>query len=488
LPASETLVPARPRWIAFAVRHQEAWLAFCALLFFHFLLSRGDYLLDSDAYYHIRIADLLRRQGWIQTLPWMALSVQAQRFVDFHFVFHWLQVPFVLVAPDLLAASRLSTAAFAALGVFAFGMLLRRLGNVRRSLWIVFLVLASPIFAGRWLFGRGGSLFTALLFVYLHTLASGKPRLTAVVTAASVWAYPGFPLLIVIAVLYDGARGIAERRLYYSTALAAVAGAAAGLIVHPGFPFQFRAYWLELGLQWMHPPGLEPIAEWLPAESAIMLAGAVVPAAAVSVAVAVRAGRSPLASALLSASVALVLALALSLKAIEYFVPVAAAALGACSWRPVPPRVRAAGAAAVLSVMTFWSLPQIYGRVIAQHRLTDPRAAFDAADWLAANTEQGSLVLASWGQFPRLFFRSLHNSYPFGLNPAYAYGANPARYLMIRAFIEGAAPDPLEAPRALGARQAVLHKRDDGKAIARLLAARVEVAYENAAFVVFRFQ
>ncbi len=450
-------------------------------------MNLGDYLLDADAYYHIRIADLLRRRGWIDSLPWMAASIHAGRFVDFHFLFHWLQVPFVLVTPNLLSAAKLSAAVFAALGVSAFVALLRAAGASHRWFWTLFLVLGSPIYTGRWLFGRGGALFTALLFLFLASLAAHKPRLTALLSFLSVWAYPGFPLLVALALLHDGARSVRDRRLRFAALAATVAGTAAGLLAHPGFPRQFAAYWLELGIQWVRPPGLEPIAEWLPGEPAIVLAGAALPAAALAAALAARAGRSPLASALLGASLLLLLALALSLKSLEYFVPVAVAALALCSWRPLgrPPRVALASAA--LAVMALWSLPQVYNRVIVQQRLTDPRPTFDAADWLAANTDEGSLVLASWGRFPMLFFRSLHNRYPFGLNPAYAYGADRPRYLMLRAFVEGSARDPLEAPRVLGARAAVLGKNDEGRALARLLAAGAEVAYQNAAFVVLRF-
>ncbi len=480
----------RPRaasaWLTWAARHDEAWLACGSLLFFLYLLFLGGYLLDADAYYHVRIADLLRSRGWIETLPWMAASIQAERFVDFHFLFHWLEVPFVLAAPDLITAAKLATAASAALGVFAFVLLLRRLGTRHRWFWTLFLVLGSPIFTGRWLFGRAGTLFTAVMFFFVHTLVSGRPRLTALVSLVSVWVYPGFPLLIMLALLHDAARSLDEGRPRFAALVAAAAGAAAGIVAHPGFPKQFAAYWLELGIQWLHPPGLEPIAEWLPADGAITLAGAVLPAAALAFALAARAERPPAASALAAAAALLLLGLALSLKSIEYFVPVAAAALAACSWQPLAPRVRAVAAAAALAVMTLWSLPQIYNRVLVQHRLADPRPAFDAADWLAAGTEEGSLVLASWGQFPQLFFRSLHNRYPFGLNPAYAYGADRSRYLMIRAFMEGGASDPLEAPRALGARWALLQKREQARALMRLLAAGAAAAYENAAFVVVK--
>ena len=484
--SDESRPHALPGWLARAARHDEAWLACGSLLFFLFLLGLGGYLLDADAYYHIRIADLLRRRGWLQTLPWMADSIQAERFVDFHFLFHWLQVPFVLLTPDLIAAAKISSAAFAALAVFCFVLLLRRLGTRHRWFWALFLVLGSPIFTGRWLFGRAGTLFTAVLFLFLHTLVSGRPRLTALAAAVSVWVYPGFPLLLILALLHDTAGSMEEGRPRFAGLAAALAGTAAGLIAHPGFPKQFEAYWLELGVQWLHPPGLEPIAEWLPAEASIALAGAIVPVAALALALATRAERPPAASALMAAAALLLLGLALSLKSIEYLVPVAVAALAACSWRPLAPRARAAAAAAALAVMTLWSLPQIYGRVIVQHRLADPRTTFDAADWLAANTEQGSLVLASWGRFPQLFFRSLHNRYPYGLNPAYAYGADRSRYLMIRAFVEGGASDPLEAPRVLGAHWALLHRREQGAALARLLAAGAPVAYENAAFVVLK--
>ncbi len=484
---SPDVQPRSARVLAAIARHDEVWLPAAALLFFLFLLSLGDYLMDGDAYYHIRIADLLRSRGWIHDLPWMAASIHAERFVDFHFLFHWLQVPFVLLTPDLLAAARLSAAVFSALGVCTFVLLLRSLGTAHRWFWTLFLALGSPIFAGRWLFGRGGALFIAVLFLFLLSLAEDRPRLTALLSLASVWVYPGFPLLVALALLYDAVRAIRERRPRCAAVVAAVMGSAAGLLLHPAFPRQFGAYWLELGIQWLRPAGLEPIAEWLPGEAEVVLPGAVLPVAALTAAVVARAGRSPLASTLLGASLLLLLALALSLKSLEYFVPVAVCAVASCSWRPLGSRLRAALASAALALIALWSLPQVYNRVLVQHRLTDPRAAFDAADWLAANTEEGSLVLASWGRFPALFFRSLHNRYPFGLNPAYAYGADRTRYLLMRAFLEGGALDPLEAPRVLGARWALLHRRDEGPALARALAAGAQVAYQNAVFAVLRF-
>jgi hypothetical protein len=136
-----------------------------------------------------------------------------------------------------------------------------------------------------------------------------------------------------------------------------------------------------------------------------------------------------------------------------------------------------------------WSAPQLYQRVRLQQRLADPRPVFEVADWLAANTEEGSLVLAPWSEFPMLFFRSLHNRYPFGLNPAYAWASDPRRTLMLRAFFEGRAADPLETPRALGARYAVLGRRAQAAALARLLAPPhpgAEVAYQNPAYVIVR--
>ncbi len=53
------------------------------------------------------------------------------------------------------------------------------------------------------------------------------------------------------------------------------------------------------------------------------------------------------------------------------------------------------------------------------------------AEWLAANTPQGSLVFQTdWDDFPTLFFYNTHNAYTVGLDPTYLELADPARYAL----------------------------------------------------------
>ena len=88
------------------VKFDCLWYAAGSALFFTFLLVQGDFLIDADAYFHIKIADLMRSHGFVRRLPWMTYGIHADAYVDFHFLYHVLQVPFVIVTGNLIAAAK----------------------------------------------------------------------------------------------------------------------------------------------------------------------------------------------------------------------------------------------------------------------------------------------------------------------------------------------------------------------------------------------
>ena len=80
-----------------------------------------------------------------------------------------------------------------------------------------------------------------------------------------------------------------------------------------------------------------------------------------------------------------------------------------------------------------------------------------AAEWLAANTPQGSLVFQTdWDDFPTLFFYNTHNAYTVGLDPTYLELADPARYALWVDLTQGRGLDLSQAILSrFGARYAV---------------------------------
>src|SRR5215470_3957592 len=123
----------------------------------------GPAILDNDGYYHIRWSKMLRESAphlpKFTNLPLTTLS--EDRYVDHHFLFHALLIPFTF--GDLRLGAKLAAAVFSTLGIaMCFWVLVAY--RVRfRWLWIVPLVASSEPFLYRMAMTRDPSLSLLVL-------------------------------------------------------------------------------------------------------------------------------------------------------------------------------------------------------------------------------------------------------------------------------------------------------------------------------------
>ncbi|MCE9597980.1 MAG: hypothetical protein K8S54_08430 [Spirochaetia bacterium] len=471
-----------PIWVRF-----EIWIvALGSFLFYAFLLSQGDFLPDGDAYFHIKIADLILHQGFVGSLPWMAESIHATKYVDYHFLFHLFLAPFALVFSDLALAARTATAVAGAFSCAMFALLLKRREAKYRWFWVLAYLLVSPVFTGRLLFGRGATLFLGVLFLFIDSLESRKLKVAALLMGAAVWLYPGFPVLLLFLFFRFVSGGLQGDWQVRSTLLI-IAAAIVAFIIHPSFPAQFYGYWLEFVVHALHPPDLEAIGEWLAPDREILFLACLPLALLIGRRLLYPAIRTPLAYASLVMALLFLFVLPASLKPVEYLIPFAILFLALEEESQTPRRVL--GSALLLFMLGF-SLPQLVVRMKQQIEAANPAGEFEAADWLLANTPHASLVLISWGEFPKFFFRNSENRYPFGLNPVYSYGNNPNRYLLLRAFLEANAQNFYEVPRILGSQYVVLSPLAHERTIGLLLQMpeTATLVFRNQKFFIFKFK
>ncbi len=461
-------------------RFEAALYAPVAFLFYALLQFQAPFLSDGDAYFHIKIASLWLDRGPIRALPWMADSIHAGHYVDYHFLYHAALVPFAVLFDDLEQAAKWSAACFAALSLSSFVLLLRVGGARARWFWALCWLCASPIFTGRLMFGRGTVLFLGLLFLFFCALRTDRIRSAGVLAGLAVWTYPGFPLLLIFSFLFFLFERAKSGRWRPRTALIPFGAATLAFLVHPGLPHQFHAYWLELVVHSLGPPGLEGIGEWQPPESGLAALALAIPGTLFLVASVAGGPHDAFQAALGTLGLVLACAFALAFKPLEFLVPVLLACAGLRGTTRLPARVQEAGLALTIVALLAWALPDLFARTRDQFRFSSPASAFAAADWLERHTRADSLVLLDWDRFPLFFFRNTRNRYPFGLNPVYAYGADPVRYRTLREFFQGQGDPPADAPYA------VLETTRHGPAIERLTRSGAPRVYANAEFVIFR--
>jgi len=397
-------------------------------------------LAGTDGYYHVRMARIMAAEGLVPRFPWLPLTILKEAsFYDHHFLFHVALIPFT--AWDPLQGAKWASVAFASLAFLAFWWLLRA-HNVRwPALWSLGLLVVSEAFLYRMSMVRAQSLSLLLLAIGLHWMFTERYRRLILLGFIYVWLYNGFPLLVVVALLYAGARWLVEGTLTVKPIAYSLLGIGLGLLINPYFPRDLIFIYQHLTPKLIDATSLRVGNEWFPYETATLLrnsplALAALAAGAVALGLNRQRMRVTTATTLLAALV-FGWMLFQSRRFIEYFPPFALV-FAAFAWTELPAAVGVSGAelrvgrwrlpwrrawleagllVAILLLGASFTLPAARDS-LSNSASADRYAA--AAAWLANNTPQGSRVFQTdWDDFTRLFYRNTHNTYLVGLDPSY---------------------------------------------------------------------
>ncbi len=439
-------------------------LAFLWFLVFQFHSG----VADPDAFYHIKMAQLLVEQGTVPDFPWLSeMSIFAYSFADQHILYHLLLAPFVRWG-DPIAGAKVSQAVFAASSVVVLYGFLRWLKIPRAGLWVVLAATTAP-----WVFRmsliKAPPVSLALLIAGIWLLLLGRYRWLAVVSFLYVWTYGGFMTLAgvgvlwVIVALLDRLRFIHTLRPWHAwfssigkDALrgleAIVLGMGLGFLLHPYAPNHIGFLWtqvVEIGIQ-----NLQHVVsvggEWYPYVPKDLLAQNVL-VAACWIAGVIAFGwtlRSQTRESWLLLVVSMVW-IAMTLKSrryIEYAVPFAVMS-AAVAFRDAM-RMYASEIALLKErlivrhgietrmmkvVLGIGFLAIVIASAIPNWKnLADgyPYQRYEAAmQWATQNIPEGEILFHDdWDVFPVLFYYDDQHRYLTGLDPSFSYLYDPVRY------------------------------------------------------------
>jgi hypothetical protein len=136
-------------------------------------------ILGIDGYYHVKVAELMRAQGWRflapLDFPWLQLTILGPgRYTDHHWLFHVLQVPFTFGDPRV--GAKMAAVMFAIFGLYTTYRFLARFDVRYPLLWIALLVACAPTFLWRQSMARTQSLSLLLIVAGLWVLFAGYSR------------------------------------------------------------------------------------------------------------------------------------------------------------------------------------------------------------------------------------------------------------------------------------------------------------------------
>lgn len=240
----------------------RAGVVFLAAFAWFLVFQVHDGVADPDAFYHIKISQLLPEQGLVRDFWWLSkLSIFSYAYADQHVLYHVLLAPFV-VWGDAIVGAKLSQAVFSAVAIVVVYEFLRSMRVPRPSAWVVLFATAAP-----WVFRA--SLIKApvvsllLLVLGIWCLIQDKRRTLGVVSFLYVWAYGGFIVLLGVAVVWfvlswidapvarSRARGIVrswwETSGVHSYRLLerVIVGMGLGFVLHPYAPKHIAFLWAQ---------------------------------------------------------------------------------------------------------------------------------------------------------------------------------------------------------------------------------------------------
>ncbi len=206
---------------------------------------------DYDGYYHIRWSQLLWENfKSFNLLPpkfmWLPLtSLNPNDYVDHHYLFHILQIPFLWFF-ELTTAAKVSALLFATLAVFSCYWLIVRYQINYTLLWLLALLTCSAPFLYRMNMAKAPPLAMILLVIGTYLLFENKYKLLAPLMFAFVWAYSLWPLMWVGVIAWAVVILWSEERIEWQPLAYAAAGTVAGLIINPYFPKNLKLMFSHL--------------------------------------------------------------------------------------------------------------------------------------------------------------------------------------------------------------------------------------------------
>lgn len=188
------------------------------IIFLYILMPPG--IACPDSFYHTKMALMIKQNGLLRDFPWTQFTSYKDLFVDHHFGYHYLLIPFLLLPTpknldplsaeiDPLIKTKIGAAFFAAAVFLAIYWLLRRLKTKAPLLWTSSAFLILP-FLTRLSFTRAPAVSVIILILGFYSLIFKKHFLLFIFSFFYVWLYGAWPLMLLSVLIYCFAKTCQE--------------------------------------------------------------------------------------------------------------------------------------------------------------------------------------------------------------------------------------------------------------------------------------
>lgn len=191
-------------------------------------------IIGFDGYYHIKAADIIKKEGFIKEFPWAKYTILSENYADIQLLFRLLLIPFTFFGLNL--GAKLASVVFAAIAFTVFYWFLSQ-NKIRHTFfWTLLYLFTSEFLMYRFMLPRQMPLVITLLILTIYFLQKKKYLLLALTTFASILLHSSFVFQILIIILYLVLEKIFIKKIDYKLMLYPLVGLIIALLFNPYFP------------------------------------------------------------------------------------------------------------------------------------------------------------------------------------------------------------------------------------------------------------
>lgn len=210
------------------------------LVFFLFVVIisvmqfRVNEIIGYDGWLHIKMADIIKTQGFIKEFPYTTDSILSQNYADIQLLFRVLLIPFTFFS--LILGAKIASVIFASLCFTCFYWYLKKNGICYPLMWTSLYALSSIDLMYRFLEARAMPLAILSILLTFYFIDKKMYKSLLLTSILFTWLYAGFVFQLGIIAICSIISLLTSRKAGLNLLLYPLAGTILALIINPYFP------------------------------------------------------------------------------------------------------------------------------------------------------------------------------------------------------------------------------------------------------------
>ena len=397
-------------------------------------------IIGFDGYYHIKAADIIKKEGFIREFPWAKYTILSGNYADIQLLFRILLIPFTFFGLNL--GAKIASVLFSAIALGVFYWFLTQSKIRYAFFWTLLYLFTSEFLMYRFMLPRQMPLVVALLILTIYFLQKKKYLLLALTTFASVLLHSSFVFQILVIILYLILERIFVKKFDYKLILYPFIGIIAAMIFNPYFPNNISFLYTQISR-------VNLIAnlfnvEWKPWAFFEFIQNNILVLFYIFISLLIIFKNKKIAkiqALFLSLTIFFLIYTILSRRMQEFLVPFSILALAFLfDGHYDKIKINKFFKIVEFSVVAVFIIVAAFNFVLLRNDIKNNNFLFNfdgCAEWMKDNIPKGSLVFTNAYAFPYLFFKNSDLIYTHGIDLTYSYLYDKDKFERYMAILQG---------------------------------------------------